>query len=86
MHKKTTVKDIGEKLDEFIYSSKASVTDYWSDSKHLLEQPHSATKDQGQDQFDWYHSIVDSFDARKPNWLDDESQIEDIAGDEKEFA
>lgn len=37
MHKKTTVKDIGEKLDEFIYTSKAAIAENWHDSKHILE-------------------------------------------------
>ena len=39
MHKKTTMQDVGEKLDEFIYSSKAAVLldGHWDDSKHRLE-------------------------------------------------
>ena len=43
MHKKTTMQDIGEKLDEFIYSSKAAVLldGHWDSTKHLLEQPAS---------------------------------------------
>lgn len=53
MHKKTTVKDIGEKLDEFILSSKASVMDNWHHSKHILEQPLSPSKDKDQTDFDW---------------------------------
>ena len=43
MHKKTTLKDIGEKLDEFILDSKAKEMKYWHDSKHILEQPEKAT-------------------------------------------
>ena len=47
MHKKTTMQDVGEKLDEFIYSSKAAVLldGHWDPSKHLLEQPASPQKD-----------------------------------------
>jgi hypothetical protein len=47
MHKKTTLKDIGEKLDEFILSSKAKTAEAgnFDESKHILEQPLSATKD-----------------------------------------
>lgn len=39
MHKKTTLQDIGEKLDEFIMSSKARVAleGHWNNSKHVLE-------------------------------------------------
>ena len=37
MHKKTTLKDIGEKLDEFILDSKAKEMKYWNNSKHILE-------------------------------------------------
>ena len=39
MHKKTTVKDIGEKLDEFILDSKAAIAPYWDMGKHVLEEP-----------------------------------------------
>mmetsp|Transcript_6919 Transcript_6919/g.9583 ORF Transcript_6919/g.9583 Transcript_6919/m.9583 type:complete len:154 (-) Transcript_6919:892-1353(-) len=45
MHKKTTVKDIGEKLDEFVLSSKAAVSEYWDLGKHPLEEPRSPQKD-----------------------------------------
>lgn len=45
MHKKTTLKDVGDKLDEVILSSKASMLEYWDHSKHVLEQPKSATQD-----------------------------------------
>ena len=43
MHKKTTMQDVGEKLDEFIYSSKAAVVldGLWDSTKHTLEQPAS---------------------------------------------
>ena len=49
MHKKTTVKDIGEKLDEFIWSSKAAtmLNGHWDDATHTLEQPASPQKDLG---------------------------------------
>lgn len=43
MHKKTTLKDIGEKLDEIILDSKAKQWDYWHDSRHILEKPQKAT-------------------------------------------
>ena len=41
MHKKSTVKDIGEKLDEFTWSSKAAtlINGHWHNNKHILEQP-----------------------------------------------
>jgi len=39
MHKKTTLQDIGEKLDEFTWSSKAAVMENWDDKTHILEQP-----------------------------------------------
>jgi len=45
MHKKTTIKDIGAKLDEFVLSSKAAVAQYFDYGKHVLEQPEIATKD-----------------------------------------
>jgi hypothetical protein len=39
MHKKTTLKDIGEKLDEFVLSSKAKIAGagLWDDTKHITE-------------------------------------------------
>jgi len=73
MHKKTTVRDIGEKLDEFVLSSKASIADSWDMGKHILEEPKAPTKDRNQADFDWYESIVKTFDPKQPNWLDDES-------------
>lgn len=45
MHKKSTLKDIGEKLDEVILSSKAAHIGTWDHTKHILEVPKSATKD-----------------------------------------
>ena len=42
MHKKTSLQDVGEKLDEFILDSKAKQADYWHADKHLLEQPDKA--------------------------------------------
>jgi len=86
MHKKTTIRNIGEKLDEYIISSKATIVENWDDSKHILEQPLSPLKDKDQTDFDWYENIVKTFDPKKPNWLDDESQIEEIANDGKWMA
>ena len=84
MHKKTSLKDIGEKLDEFILSSKAKIAGagYWEDGKHILEQPLAPTKDVDQSKFDWFESIAASFDPNTPNWMDDESQVDDIPTDE----
>ena len=73
MNKKTTLKDIGEKLDEFILSSKAAVIKNWDMGKHVLEQPKSALVDKDGSDFDWYQNIVSSFDPHRPNWLDDET-------------
>jgi hypothetical protein len=42
MHKKTSLKDVGEKLDEFILDSKAKTAKYWHHDKHVLEQPQKA--------------------------------------------
>ena len=39
MHKKTTLKDIGEQLDEMVLSSKAEVAEHWDMGKHTLEEP-----------------------------------------------
>ena len=72
MNKKTTLRDIGEKLDEFVLTPKA-LNEYWHDSKHILEQPKSPTMDKDETDFDWCASIVASLDPKKPNWLDDES-------------
>lgn len=69
MHKKTTLKDIGEKLDEMVLSSKASMIEFWDHGKHTLEQPKSATKDLDQTSFDWFEHVADQFDATKPDWL-----------------
>lgn len=82
MHKKTSLKDIGELLDEFILTSKAGVAENF-DAKHILEQPSSPQKEKSERDFDWYESIVSSFDPRKPNWLDDETQIDEVASDER---
>ena len=86
MHKKTTLKDIGEKLDEFIFSSKAAVAETWDLGRHVLEQPLSPQKDKDEGDYDWYANIVKSFDPQRPNWLDDESQIDDLASGETYFA
>lgn len=88
MHKKTSVKDIGEKLDEFILDSKAAIAmaGNFSFSQHVTEEPASPSKDKDHTDFDWSANLVKSFDPKKPNWLDDESQLEEIATDEKFMA
>lgn len=48
MHKKTTMKDIGDKLDEFVLSSKAAIAPYWDMAKHTLEEPKAPKKDHDQ--------------------------------------
>lgn len=83
MHKKTTLDDIGEKLDEFILSSKAAVVDNFSAAKHILEEPASPSVDKDEGDFDWVKSIFKELDPRKPNFLDDESQVENITSDER---
>ena len=83
MHKKTTLKDIGEKLDEFILSSKAAQADYFHIGRHILEEPSSPSKDKDETDFDWYKNIFKELDPKKPNYLDDESQLDNITSDEK---
>ena len=78
MNKKTSLKDIGEKLDEFIYTSKAKELDYWHDSKHLLEQPDMATKNLDSKEFDWKEKFKESFNPLKPHWIDEKSEIETL--------
>ena len=72
MHKKTTLKDIGEQLDEMVLSSKAEVAEHWDMGKHTLEEPVTPQHDHDQTDFDWHANIVKSFDPKRPNWLDDE--------------
>ena len=83
MNKKSTIQDIGEKLDEFILTSKAMVMleGHWDMGKHTLEQPDSATKDKDQTDFDWFEHVAKSFDPNTPSWMDDESQVDKIVTD-----
>ena len=39
MHKKTTIEDIGESLDDLIFESKARVGEYYKGSVHMFEEP-----------------------------------------------
>ena len=84
MHKKSSLKDIGDKLDEFILSSKAMVAmeGHWDMAKHTLEQPNSPSKDKDQTDFDWFEHIAKSFDPNVPNWMEDEAQIDQLASEE----
>ena len=84
MHKKTTLKDVGEKLDEFILESKARTMDYWDPAKHILEQPDKATKDIDAAEFDWKERMLQSFEPIKPAWADDKSSLNELSKDEKE--
>ena len=84
MHKKTTLKDVGEKLDEFILESKANTMDYWDPAKHILEQPEKGTKNIDAAEFDWKERMLKSFEPTKPAWADDKSVLDDLARDEKE--
>ena len=76
MHKKTTLKDIGEKLDEFILDSKEKEIKYWDKSKHTLEQPDKPQKNLDAAEFDWKERMLSAFDPLKPHWFDDKSEIE----------
>ena len=71
MHKKTSLKDIGEKLDEFILDSKAQQLEYWHNDKHLLEMPDKPQQNLEAAEFDWKANLLASFDPLKPQWLDD---------------
>lgn len=78
MHKKTTLKDIGEALDEFIYDSKAYAGGNFDAAQHALEQPFSATQDRSQRHFDWTEQIANAFDPLKPEWIEDEQEVENV--------
>ena len=84
MHKKTTLKDVGEKLDEFILESKAKTLDYWDPAKHILEQPEKATKDIDAAEFDWKEKMLQSFEPIKPEWADDKNDLYELSREEKE--
>lgn len=43
INKKTTLEDIGKRLDKFVLDSKASLGDLFVPEKHITEQPHAAT-------------------------------------------
>lgn len=64
MHKKSSMQEIGEKLDEFILTSKAAIADYWDIGLHTLEEPHSPQNDFDQTDFDWHANIIKSFDPK----------------------
>ena len=53
MHKKTSLQDVGEKLDEFILDSKAKQLEHWHLDKHTLEQPGMAQENIDAAQFNW---------------------------------
>lgn len=53
MNKKTTLRDIGAKLDEFILDSKANQAEFFQLDKTPFEAPNAATRDQTTADFDW---------------------------------
>ena len=83
MNKKTTLKDIGTKLDEFILDSKANVGPYYHFDRHTFESPNAATREQGMADFDWRHNIIESFDSVKPHFIEDQQQLNDDDSREK---
>lgn len=77
MNKKTTLKDIGAKLDEFILDSKADAAQFYQLDRTPFEYPNAATRDQTTPDFDWKENIMQSFDSVKPHFIEDEQQLED---------
>lgn len=58
MNKKTTLKDIGAKLDEFILDSKANLGNHYHAERHTFETPNAATRDQTTVDFDWKLNLI----------------------------
>jgi small subunit ribosomal protein S9 len=77
MNKKTTLKDIGAKLDEFILDSKANNHMYYDPRIHPWDTPKMPQRDQKTADFDWRENLIASFDPKKPHFVDDQSQIYD---------
>lgn len=83
MNKKTTLKDIGAKLDEFILDSKANLGHHYHAERHTFETPNAATRDQTTVDFDWKLNLIQSFDSIKPYFIEDRSQLADDLPPEK---
>ena len=76
MNKKTTLRDIGAKLDEFVLDSKANMGQYYQLNKTPFDVPNAATRDQTTVDFDWKQSIIQGFESVKPLYIEDKEQLE----------
>lgn len=85
MHKKTSLQDVGEKLDEFILDSKAKQLEYWNYEKHTLEQPGMAEQNIDASQFNWKNALEDQLDPLKPHWIDDPNMHENLMKEDQKY-
>jgi ribosomal protein S9 len=76
MHKKSTLEDIGESLDDIILDSKAKNGEYYVPKAHHFEVPEIASYNLGSRHFEWKGRLFDQLDEQKPAWFDDLAEME----------
>lgn len=76
INKKTTLKDIGDLLDQLILNEKAKGSDYYDPAVHMYEYPKVATKDYSNFDFSWSGKIFNAQDPLKPLLLEDASDLD----------
>lgn len=67
INKKTTLKDIGDLLDQLIINDKAADAELYDPEFHMNDLPKSATKDVTNYDLSWSGKILNSLDLLQPS-------------------
>lgn len=78
MNRKTSLKDIGEILDQLVLDSKAENHNYYNPVDHHSAQASKASKDYSTNDFKWDGKLLKLLDPKTPLFIDDPSQINQV--------
>ena len=76
MHKKTSLADIGEKLDELVYDSKAKNLNHYEFREDFKKHSKKATTDYTSNDFKWSGRVLKMTDPKAPLFIDDPSLLD----------
>ena len=84
INRRTTLEDIGEKLDQFILDSKAQNYKHYNLAEHHNVQAESKGKSYGDKDFQWSSKLLSQQDPKAPSWFEDQSQINKMSEEERD--
>ena len=75
MNKRTTLADIGERLDKMVIDSKAANWKHYDIREHWNAKPERPLKDYSSEDFKWSGKLLRMMDPKTPLFIDDPKQI-----------